>query len=103
HRAGGFCLYNDVALAIQWLLDHGAQRVMYVDIDAHHGDGVEAAFWDDPRVLTVSVHQTGETIYPGTGFAQDIGGPRAPGYAVNVALPPGVSDLPWLRAVEAVL
>lgn len=102
-RAGGFCIYNDVALAVRWLLDNGAQRVMYVDVDAHHGDGVEAAFWDDPRVVTVSVHQTGDTIYPGTGFPQDIGGPNAQGQAVNVSLPPGVSDKPWLRAVEAVV
>ncbi|MGC0143022.1 acetoin utilization protein AcuC [Pseudactinotalea sp. Z1732] len=102
-RAGGFCIYNDVAIAIRWLLDHGAERVLYVDVDAHHGDGVEAAFWDEPRVVTVSVHQNGETIFPGTGFAQDIGGPNAQGHAVNVALPPGVDDKPWLRAVEAVL
>lgn len=103
HRAGGFCIYNDLAVAIQWLLDHGAARVLYVDVDAHHGDGVEAAFWDDERVVTISVHQSGDTLYPGTGFAHDVGGPNAPGTAVNVALPPGVGDKPWLRALEAVL
>src|SRR5690625_531382 len=103
HRAGGFCIYNDVSVAIQWLLDHGATRVLYVDVDAHHGDGVEATFWDDERVVTISVHQSGDTLYPGTGFAHEIGGPNAPGSAVNVALPPGVDDKPWLRALEAVL
>lgn len=102
-HAAGFCIYNDCAVAIQWLLDAGAQRVLYVDVDAHHGDGVEAAFWNDPRVVTVSVHQSGQTIFPGTGFAQDIGGAQARGSAVNVALPPGVGDVPWLRAIEAVL
>lgn len=102
-RAGGFCIYNDVSVAIQWLLDHGAERVLYVDVDAHHGDGVEAAFWDDDRVLTISVHQSGDTLYPGTGFPHEIGGPSAQGSAINVALPSGVSDKPWLRALEAVL
>lgn len=102
-RAGGFCIYNDVSVAIQWLLDHGAQRVLYVDVDAHHGDGVEAAFWDDDRVVTISIHQSGDTLYPGTGFANDIGGAGAQGSAINVALPSGVSDKPWLRALEAVL
>ncbi|MPV50472.1 MULTISPECIES: acetoin utilization protein AcuC [unclassified Pseudactinotalea] len=101
-RASGFCIYNDAAVAIRWLLDQGARRVAYVDIDAHHGDGVERAFWDDPRVLTISVHQSGMSLFPGTGFAQDCGGPHARGMAVNVALPPDTGDEPWLRAVEAV-
>jgi acetoin utilization protein AcuC len=102
-RASGFCVYNDVAVAIRWLLDHGAEKVAYVDIDVHHGDGVERVFWDDPRVLTVSLHETGQMLFPGTGFAQDTGGPDAPGSAVNVALPPGTSDAGWLRAFHAVV
>lgn len=101
-RASGFCVYNDSAVAIQWLLDHGAQRVAYLDIDAHHGDGVERAFWDDERVLTISVHQTGMSLFPGTGFAQDTGGPRARGTAVNVPLPARTSDTGWLRALVSV-
>ncbi|MDN4159752.1 acetoin utilization protein AcuC [Nocardioides abyssi] len=102
-RASGFCIYNDVAIGIQHLLDSGAQRVAYVDVDVHHGDGVEKVFWDDPRVLTISLHETGQMLFPGTGFADEIGGPEAQGMAVNVALPPGTSDAGWLRAFHAVV
>ena len=102
-RASGFCIYNDPVAAIRAVLDAGARRVAYVDLDAHHGDGVEHAFWDDPRVLTVSVHESGRTLFPGSGFATDIGGPRARGLAVNVALPAGTEDAAWLRAVTAVV
>ncbi len=101
-RASGFCVYNDASAAIQWLLDHGAQRVAYVDVDVHHGDGVEACFYDDPRVLTVSVHESGRTLFPGTGWPANNGGPGAEGTAVNVALPPGATDGPWLRAITSV-
>ncbi len=102
-HAAGFCVYNDVAVAIQWLLHAGAQRIAYVDIDAHHGDGVERAFWTDPRVLTISIHQSGATIFPGTGFPSDVGGGPGLGSAVNVALPPGTGDAGWLRALDAVV
>jgi acetoin utilization protein AcuC len=102
-RASGFCIYNDVAVAIRWLLDNGAQRVAYVDVDVHHGDGVERVFYDDPRVLTISLHETGQMLFPGTGFPQDVGGKDAEGSAVNVALPPGTSDAGWLRAFHAVV
>lgn len=102
-KASGFCIYNDAALAIQRMLDLGAQRVAYVDLDAHHGDGVESIFWDDPRVLTISLHETGVALFPGTGFANDIGGPDAEGSAVNVALPAGSADAAYLRAVHAVV
>ncbi|WKN49086.1 acetoin utilization protein AcuC [Nocardioides sp. Arc9.136] len=102
-RASGFCIYNDVAVGIQHLLDSGAERVAYVDVDVHHGDGVERIFWDDPRVLTVSLHETGQMLFPGTGFPEDLGGPGAEGSAVNVALPPGTSDAGWLRAFHAVV
>ena len=101
--ASGFCVYNDAAVAIRALLDAGADRVAYVDIDAHHGDGVQAAFWDDPRVLTVSVHESGRTLFPGTGDPTDVGGPAAPGGAVNVALPAHTGDAGWLRAIDAVV
>ncbi len=100
-RAAGFCIYNDAALGIKWLLDNGAERVAYVDIDVHHGDGVERIFWDDPRVLTISVHETGRVLFPGTGFPGDIGGPQAQGSAVNVELPAGTGDAGWLRAIHA--
>ena len=102
-RASGFCIYNDVALAIQKLLDGGVQRVAYIDVDAHHGDGTQNIFWDDPRVLTISLHETGLTLFPGTGFANEIGGPNAQGTAVNVALPAGTGDAGWLRAFHAVV
>ena len=101
--ASGFCVYNDPAIAIRWLLDHGVDRVGYVDIDVHHGDGVQEIFYDDARVLTISLHQNGRTLFPGTGFPEDIGGPRARGYAVNLALPPGTADAGWLRAFHAVV
>jgi len=102
-RVSGFCVYNDVAVAIRWLLDQGAKRVAYVDVDVHHGDGVEQIFYDDPRVLTISLHETGQMLFPGTGFPADSGGPDALGSAVNVALPPGTSDAGWLRAFHAVV
>jgi len=101
--ASGFCVYNDPAIAIRWLLDHGVDRIAYVDIDVHHGDGVQEIFYDDARVLTISLHQNGRTLFPGTGFPEDVGGPRARGYAVNLALPPGTADAGWLRAFHAVV
>ncbi|MFC7496679.1 MULTISPECIES: acetoin utilization protein AcuC [unclassified Nocardioides] len=102
-RVSGFCIYNDVAVGIRHLLDQGAERVAYVDVDVHHGDGVERIFWDDPRVLTISLHETGQILFPGTGFPADVGGPEAQGSAVNVALPPGTGDAGWLRAFHAVV
>ena len=102
-RASGFCVYNDLAVAIRALLDVGVERIAYVDIDVHHGDGVERAFWNDPRVLTISLHETGRVLFPGTGYPQDIGGPEAEGSAVNVAFPPGTGDAAWLRAFDAVV
>ncbi|GIG38884.1 acetoin utilization protein AcuC [Cellulomonas phragmiteti] len=101
--ASGFCVYNDAAVAIRALLDAGARRVAYVDVDAHHGDGVQAVFWDDPRVLTVSVHETGHALFPGTGYPTETGGPLADGTSVNVALPSRTDDRGWLRAIEAVV
>ena len=102
-NASGFCVYNDPAVAIAWLLDQGAERIAYVDVDAHHGDGVQAAFWDDPRVLTISVHEHPDTLFPGTGRPRETGGPHADGSAVNVALPAGTGDAGWLRAFHAVV
>ncbi len=101
--AAGFCVYNDISVAIAGLLDGGAERVAYVDVDVHHGDGVEAAFWDDPRVLTISIHEDPRTLYPGTGRPFEIGGPAAEGMAVNVACRPGPEDAGWLRAIHSVV
>lgn len=99
----GFCMYNDAAIAISWLLNHGAQRVAYLDLDAHHGDGVEKVFWNDPRVLTISIHESGLYLFPGTGFAHEIGGPDAQGTAVNLALPKNAGDKTWLQAIHALV
>lgn len=101
--ASGFCVYNDPALAIRWLLDQGTRKIAYVDVDVHHGDGVEAAFYHDPRVLTISLHEHPMTLFPGTGLPVDNGGPGAQGMAVNVALPAGTGDAGWLRAFDAVV
>ncbi|WP_344432332.1 acetoin utilization protein AcuC [Streptomyces lavendulocolor] len=102
--AAGFCIYNDASLAIARLLELGAERVAYVDVDVHHGDGVQAAFWEDPRVLTVSLHEHPRTLFPGTGWPEETGaaGP-AEGGAANVALPAGTGDAGWLRAFHAVV
>ena len=102
-HASGFCIYNDIAVGIRWLLDHGVERVAYVDIDVHHGDGVERMFWNDPRVLTISLHENGQHLFPGTGWPGDIGGPDARGSVANVALPPGTGDAAWLRAIDSVV
>jgi acetoin utilization protein AcuC len=102
-RASGFGVYNDVAIAIAWLLEHGAERIAYIDIDAHHGDGVQAAFWADPRVLTISLHQHPADMFPFTGLPTETGGPGAEGSAVNVALPTGIKDSRWLRAFHAIV
>ncbi|HEY9523691.1 MAG TPA: acetoin utilization protein AcuC [Thermopolyspora sp.] len=98
--ASGFCVYNDPAIAIAWMLASGAERIAYVDVDVHHGDGVQAMFYDDPRVLTISLHEEPRTLFPGTGFPAETG---AEGSAVNVALPAGCGDGGWLRAFHAVV
>jgi acetoin utilization protein AcuC len=102
-HAAGFCVYNDCAVAISWLLDHGVNRVAYVDVDVHHGDGVQAAFYADPRVLTVSLHQHPRTLWPGTGYPREVGTGGAEGMSVNLPLPPGTADGRWLRAFNAVV
>ncbi|MCZ4097121.1 acetoin utilization protein AcuC [Streptomyces sp. SID13666] len=101
--AAGFCVYNDAALAVARLLELGAERVVYVDVDVHHGDGVQAVFWDDPRVLTISLHEHPRTLFPQTGWPEETGGAGAEGGAVNIALPAGTGDAGWLRAFHAVV
>ncbi|MFD8572873.1 acetoin utilization protein AcuC [Streptomyces sp. NPDC059639] len=102
--ASGFCVYNDAALAIARLLELGVERVAYVDVDVHHGDGVQAAFWEDPRVLTISLHEHPRTLFPQTGWPEETGADgAAEGSAVNVALPAGTGDAGWLRAFHAVV
>jgi acetoin utilization protein AcuC len=102
-HASGFCVYNDPALAITRLLSEGEERVAYVDVDVHHGDGVQAAFYDDPRVLTISLHEHPSSLFPGTGLATETGNGAGRGYAVNVPLPAGTGDAGWLRAFDAIV
>ncbi|MDR3685972.1 MAG: acetoin utilization protein AcuC [Coriobacteriia bacterium] len=103
-RASGFCVYNDPAVAIcHMLAEHPGTRVAYVDVDVHHGDGVEAAFWDNDDVLTVSVHESGRYLFPGTGRPTDIGGGMGVGYAVNLPLAPGAGDVEYGRAFASVI
>ncbi|MFN2614906.1 MAG: acetoin utilization protein AcuC [Actinomycetota bacterium] len=103
NQASGFCVYNDPAIAIRWLLEKGASRVAYVDVDVHHGDGVQAAFFDDPRVLTISLHESGRYLFPGTGFVDELGTGDAEGTKVNVALPPFTHDDAYRAAFERVV
>jgi acetoin utilization protein AcuC len=103
-RTSGFCVYDDPAVAIAWLLDHGAQRVAYVDLDVHHGDGVQAIFWNEPRVLTISMHEYEPYLFfPGTGGLDERGGPDAPGSAINVPLPANTGDEAWLEALHTIV
>jgi len=101
-RASGFCHINDGVLAIQRMVDDG-KRVAYVDIDAHHGDGVQHAFYTASDVLTVSIHQTGYTIFPGTGFVEEIGQGPGEGTSINVPLQPGAGDEAYQQAFDAVI
>ena len=101
-RASGFCVYNDVAAAAEWLRRQG-HRVAVVDVDVHHGDGTESIFWDEPDVLTVSLHESGRYLFPGTGFPDDAGGPGAPRSAANLPYFPETWDEPWLRGFEEVV
>ncbi len=101
-RAAGFCVYNDVALAVARARDAG-HRVLYVDLDVHHGDGTQAFFWNDPQVLTYSIHESGHSLFPGTGMIEETGGPDAPGLAVNTPLDEGSGDESWWSVLEVVL
>jgi acetoin utilization protein AcuC len=102
-RASGFCVYDDPAIAIAWLLARGVERIAYVDVDVHHGDGPQAIFYRDPRVLTISIHESGRYLFPGTGFTDEWGAGEAEGTKVNVPLPPYTSDEAWLRAFREVV
>ena len=103
-EASGFCIYNDPAVAIAEVLRLRSDwRVMYVDVDVHHGDGVQWIFYDEPRVLTVSLHQSGRYLYPGRGFEDEIGTGPAAGTAANVALLPFSGDDDYLWAAESLL
>lgn len=102
NRAAGFGVFNDAAIAIQGLIDEGL-RVAYVDIDCHHGDGVQAAFYDTDRALTISLHESGQWLFPGSGFVSETGKGNGEGFSVNVPLPPYTQDDLWLRAFDEVV
>ena len=102
-RASGFCIYDDPAFAIDYLLRHGAERVAYIDVDTHHGDGVQAMYYADPRVLTVSLHESGRYLFPGTGFPDEVGTGDARGTSLNIPLGPATPGSVWLEAFDAVV
>ena len=101
-HASGFCVFNDPALAVHYFLRRG-MRVVYVDVDAHHGDGVQEAFFDDNRVLTISVHESGRYLFPGTGFVEELGQGQGRGYSVNLPLFPYTSDDVYLDAFRQIV
>ena len=102
NQASGFCYVNDPVIAISELIDHG-YRVAYIDIDIHHGDGVQAAFYDTDRVLTISLHESGRYLFPGSGFVKEIGAGDGRGYAVNLPFPPGVTDEVFVEGFTAIV
>jgi acetoin utilization deacetylase AcuC-like enzyme len=103
NRASGFCIYNDAAIAIAAALREHEARVLYLDFDAHHGDGVQAAFYDEPRVLTLSIHETGRHLFPGTGFSEELGEGIGRGYCLNLPAEPFTEDASWLECLELLI
>ncbi len=101
-KGGGFCVYNDLSVAISYLRSQNL-RVAYLDIDAHHGDGVQWIHYDDPNVLTISFHETGRYLYPGTGFIYELGRNEGLGTSLNVPLEPYTQNPSFLEAVDRVL
>jgi acetoin utilization protein AcuC len=102
-EAAGFCVYNDLAVAIRWLQRQHNARVMCIDIDAHHGDGTQWIFYDDPDVLTLSIHESGAFLYPGTGFIDEMGEGDGYGFSVNVPLDPHSDDASYMHAVQTLV
>jgi len=101
-RASGFCYLNDAVIAINWLLEQG-KRVVYLDLDAHHGDGVQEGFYDQDRVLTISLHESGIYFFPGTGFEHETGSGAGRGYTVNIPLLAHADDPLYMRAFDEVV
>ncbi len=102
NQASGFCVFNDPALAVHYFLSQG-HRVAYVDIDAHHGDGVQKAFYNDERVLTISIHESGQWLFPGTGSVAEIGEGSGRGFSVNLPLYPYTIDDDYVEAFAQVV
>lgn len=103
HKAAGFCIYNDAAVAIQHIRNKYGARVLYVDTDVHHGDGVQWVFYDTPEVCTYSIHETGKYLFPGTGYAYERGLDAGYGACFNVPLEPYTEDESWLESFNATL
>ena len=101
-RAAGFCLYNDLAVAIQAMVEQG-WRVAYLDLDLHHGDGVQSFFYESDRVLTISLHESGHYLFPGTGHIHEMGGGYARGLTVNLPLEPFTEGEGYLAAFDEVV
>jgi acetoin utilization protein AcuC len=101
-RASGFCVFDDPALAIS-ILKERFERILYIDIDGHHGDGVQQIFYEDPRVLTVSLHESGLYLFPGTGFIDELGVGSGLGYSVNIPMPMYSGDEEYRRAFEEIV
>src|SRR5437016_3453067 len=102
-RASGFCIYNDASVAIAHVLQSTEAKILYIDFDAHHGDGVQRSFYDDPRVMTVSFHETGRYLFPGTGDVLETGNGSGRGYSVNVPLEPFTEDDSYIEMMDALL
>ncbi|MCD6571637.1 MAG: histone deacetylase [Deltaproteobacteria bacterium] len=105
HGARGFCNINIEAIMIEWIRHHypKIKKVAIVDTDCHHGDGSQDIYWHDPNVLYISLHQDGRTLYPGSGFPNEFGGPNAMGLTVNIPLPPHTSDAGFLHVIETLV
>jgi len=104
HGARGFCNVNIEAIMIEYIRHHyGPKRIAVVDTDCHHGDGTQDIYWNDPDTLCISIHQDGRTLYPGTGFRDEFGGPNALGATVNIPLPPQTSDVGFLMVLDRVI
>jgi len=102
-RASGFCIYNDIAVGVAHVLRASEAKVLYIDFDAHHGDGVQRAFYDEPRVMTVSFHETGRYLFPGTGDVIELGNGTGRGYSVNIPLQPFTEDDSYIEVMNALL
>ncbi len=102
-RASGFCVYNDCSVVIAFLRKHYDARVLYIDTDAHHGDGVQWTFYDDPNVLCLSIHETGKYLFPGTGSITERGDGQGYGFSVNLPLEPFTEDDSWIEAYHTVV
>ncbi len=101
HGARGFCNIIIEAVMVEYIRKHfGIRKIAIVDTDCHHGDGTQDIYWNDPDTLCISIHQDGRTLYPGTGFPEDMGGPNALGYTINIPLPPRTSDEGFLYTLE---